>query len=487
MITVVGLGPGSKDALTIGVLEILKSNKNIYFRTEKHPNVKYLESMGVKFNTYDNFYEEYNNFDHIYKAIAEDLIKIYQQEGDLVYAVPGHPLVAEKSVTILLELCKENGIEARLMPSVSFVDAVIESLRIDPIEGVKIIDAFDIREQVMDKRLGVIITQVYNKFIASEVKLALCEYYSDDSDIYFVRAAGIQGEESIRKIKLYDLDRQEDIDYLTSIYIPKDLKGPKDFKDLINVMSTLRSENGCMWDLEQTHESLKRGLIEECYEVIEAIDEMDDNKLIEELGDVLFQVIFHAQIGKEEGYFNINDVVAAITEKMISRHPHIFSDVRVKDTDEILENWDKIKVKEKKFTSYTDELKHVPRCMPGLIRAEKVQKKAGKVGFDWDDVEPAMEKVIEELQEIKDVYKNSDVSKIQEEVGDLIFATVNIARLLDIDPEFAVNYTIDKFIKRFQFIEESGIKKGVDMKEMTLEEMETLWSESKKYNLSTKR
>jgi len=153
MITVVGLGPGSKDALTIGVLEILKSNKNIYFRTEKHPNVKYLESMGVKFNTYDNFYEEYNNFDHIYKAIAEDLIKIYQQEGDLVYAVPGHPLVAEKSVTILLELCKENGIEARLMPSVSFVDAVIESLRIDPIEGVKLIDAFDIGEKVMDKGL----------------------------------------------------------------------------------------------------------------------------------------------------------------------------------------------------------------------------------------------------------------------------------------------------------------------------------------------
>jgi len=242
-----------------------------------------------------------------------------------------------------------------------------------------------------------------------------------------------------------------------------------------------------MWDLEQTHESLKRGLVEECYEVIEAIDEMDDNKLIEELGDVLFQVIFHAQIGKEEGYFNINDVVAAITKKMIRRHPHIFSDVRVKNTDEILENWDEIKVKEKKFTSYTDELKHVPRCMPGLIRAEKVQKKAGKVGFDWDDVELAMEKVIEELQEIKDVYKNSDVSKIQEEVGDLIFATVNIARLLDIDPEFAVNYTIDKFIKRFQFIEESGIKKGIDMKEMTLEEMETLWSESKKYNLSTKR
>ncbi|MEG1256929.1 nucleoside triphosphate pyrophosphohydrolase [Clostridium sp.] len=487
MITVVGLGPGSKDALTIGVLEVLRNNENIYFRTEKHPNVDYLKSIGVKFNTYDKFYEKYNNFDDIYKAIAEDLIKTHIETGDLVYAVPGHPLVAEKSVTLLLELCEEQGIEIKLMPSVSFIDAVIESLKLDPIEGVKIIDAFDINEQVMDKRLGVIITQVYNKFIASETKLALCEYYNDDTDIYFVRAAGVEGEESIRKIKLYDLDRQEDIDYLTSIYIPKNLEETKDFQDLLNVISTLRSEEGCMWDLEQTHESLKKCLIEECYEVIEAIDEEDDEKLVEELGDVLLQVVFHAQIGKEDGYFNINDVISVITNKMINRHPHIFADTKVSDTKEILDNWDEIKVKEKKFDNYTDTLKHIPKCMPGLIRADKVQRKAGKVGFDWDNVEPAMEKVLEELQEIKDVYKTSDVSKIQEEVGDLIFATVNIARLLDIDPEFAVNYTIDKFIRRFEFIEESGIKRGVDIKTMSLEEMEILWSESKKYDLPLER
>ncbi|MEG0132872.1 MAG: nucleoside triphosphate pyrophosphohydrolase [Clostridium sp.] len=483
MITIVGLGPGSKDALTIGVLEILKGSENIYFRTEKHPNVDYLKSIGVKFNTCDKFYEKYNNFDEIYKAIAEDLIKLHAESGDLVYAVPGHPLVAERSVMLLLDLCKEKGIETKLMPSVSFVDAVIESLRLDPIEGIKIIDAFDIKEQVMDKRLGVIITQVYNKFIASETKLALCEYYKDDTEIYFVRAAGVEGEESIRKIKLYDLDRQEDIDYLTSIYIPKKIQETKDFQDLINVMSKLRSEDGCMWDLEQTHESLKRYLIEECYEVIEAIDEQDDEKIVEELGDVLLQVIFHAQIGKEDGYFNINDIISSITNKMINRHPHIFSNVKVNDTTEILDNWDTIKSEEKKFNSYTDTLKHIPKCLPGLIRADKVQRKAGKVGFDWKDVEPAMEKVLEELQEIKDVYKSSDVSKIQEEVGDLIFATVNIARLLDIDPEFAVNYTIDKFIRRFEFIEESGTKRGIDIKSMSLEEMENLWSEAKKYDL----
>ena len=480
MITVVGLGPGSKEALTVGVLETLKNSNRVFFRTEKHPNIEYLRQLGVNFNTYDSFYDKYNNFDDIYRAIAEDIIRIHDEEGDLVYGVPGHPLVAEKSVTILLRLCEERKIETKLMPSVSFVDAVIESLKLDPIEGLKIVDAFDINNQVMDKRMGVIVTQVYNKYIASETKLALCDYYKDDTEIYFVRAAGVQNQESIRKIKLYDLDRQEDIDYLTSIYIPKKIEEVKDFQDLLDVMSILRSEEGCMWDLQQTHESLKRALIEECYEVIEAIDEKDDEKLVEELGDLLFQVVFHSQIGSEEGYFNINEVIEGITNKMVKRHPHIFGDVKVKDTNEILDNWDSIKAKEQKIENYTDELKHVPKCLPGLIRADKVQRKAGKVGFDWNDVLPAMDKVAEELEEIKDVYKSEDMSKIQEEVGDLIFATVNIARLLDIDPEFAVNYTIDKFIRRFQFMEESGILKGQDLKTMSLEDQEKLWEEAKK-------
>lgn len=481
MITVVGLGPGSKEALTIGVLEALKNNSRVFFRTEKHPNVNYLKSLGIEFDTYDKFYEKFNSFDEIYLAIAKDLIRIHKEEGDLVYAVPGHPLVAEKSVTLLLELCKKEGIEAKLMPSVSFIDALIESLQLDPIEGVKVIDAFDIKNQVMDKRIGVIVTQVYNKFIASETKLALCDYYKDDTDIFFVRAAGVEGEESIRKIKLYDLDRQGDIDYLTSIYIPKKEDEVKDFQDLLQVMYTLRSEDGCMWDLEQTHESLKRALIEECYEVIEAIDENDEVKLVEELGDLLFQIIFHAQIGSEDGYFSIKDVIEGITTKMIDRHPHIFGDVEVRDTEEILDKWDEIKAKEQNIRSYTDELKHIPKCLPGLIRADKVQKKAAKVGFDWDNVEPAMEKVLEELQEVKDVYKSTEVSKIQEEVGDLIFAVVNVARLLDIDPEFAVNYTIDKFIKRFQYMEESGIRAGLDLKSMTLDQMDNLWNEAKQH------
>ena len=331
MIRVVGLGPGAIGSLTIETLELLKEGKKIYLRTEKHPTVDYLKSLSIQFETYDDRYEEYNNFDDVYRSIAEDLIQKHEIHGDIIYGVPGHPLVAETSVKLLIKMCEKNKIDIEILPAVSFIDAVIQSLKLDPIEGLKIIDAFDIKNQVLDKRVGLLITQVYNKSIATDVKIALLEYYKDDMEIYFVRAAGIKGLECTRKIKLYELDRQEDIDYLTSIFIPKELEATLDFQDLIGVINTLRDENGCSWDRLQTHESLKKCLIEECYEVLEAIDEKDEDKIIEELGDVLLQVVFHAQIGKEQGYFNINDVIKGVTSKMINRHPHIFKNIESKN------------------------------------------------------------------------------------------------------------------------------------------------------------
>jgi len=479
MIKVVGLGPGAIGSLTIETLEILKTSKKIYLRTEKHPTVDYLKSLSIQFETYDDRYSEYNNFDDVYKAICEDVIRKHEMYGDVIYAVPGHPLVAETSVKLLIKQCEENKIDIEILPAVSFIDAVIQSLKLDPIEGLKIIDAFDIKNQVLDKRVGLLITQVYNKFIATDVKLALQEYYKDDMEINFVRAAGVKGIENIRKIKLYELDRQDDIDYLTSIYIPKEPEATLDFQDLIGVMNTLRAENGCAWDREQTHETLKKYLIEECYEVLEAIDEQDEDKIIEELGDVLLQVIFHAQIGKEQGYFNINDVIKGITSKLINRHPHVFKNIENKSPQQVLESWENIKSVEKGFNNYTDTLKHVPKNLPGLMRANKVQEKAAKVGFDFECIEPAMEKVLEELKEVKDVYKGKNRAKIIEEVGDLVFSTVNVARMLDIDPEFAVNYTIDKFINRFQYIEENASNRNLDLKDMSLAEMDALWNESK--------
>ncbi|MGV1095904.1 bifunctional methyltransferase/pyrophosphohydrolase YabN [Clostridium perfringens] len=479
MLKIMGLGPGAYEALTIGALKELKNNKNIYFRTEKHPTVDFLKDEGIKFESYDHAYEKYDSFDDVYKYIAEDLITKIKDDEDLIYAVPGHPLVAEKSVINLIELCKENNIQYEVLPAVSFVDAMMEALQVDPIEGVKIIDAFDMKNQILDKRVGTIITQVYNNFIASEVKLRLLEGYEDDTEIIFVRAAGVEGLESIRKIPLYELDCQEDIDYLTSIYIPKDLGNKKDFQDLLDIIETLRNPGGCPWDREQTHESLKSALLEECYEVIDAIENEDEDALIEELGDVLLQVVFHASIGKEDGYFDIMDVIGGISNKMINRHPHVFGNEEANTSEQVLVNWDEIKKEEKGIKTLTEEMQNIAKSLPAATRAYKVQKKAKKVGFDWDDVNCAMDKVKEELNEIKEVYNCEDKSIIEGEVGDLLFACINVARFLEVDGELALDKTIKKFIKRFSYIENEAIKNNKNLKDMTLEEMDKLWEEAK--------
>lgn len=479
MLKIMGLGPGAYEALTIGALKELKNNKNIYFRTEKHPTVDFLKDEGIKFESYDHAYEKYDSFDDVYKYIAEDLITKIKDDEDLIYAVPGHPLVAEKSVVNLIELCKENNIQYEVLPAVSFVDAMMEALQVDPIEGVKIIDAFDMKNQILDKRVGTIITQVYNNFIASEVKLRLLEGYEDDTEIIFVRAAGVEGLESIRKIPLYELDWQEDIDYLTSIYIPKDLGNKKDFQDLLDIIETLRNPGGCPWDREQTHESLKSALLEECYEVIDAIENEDEDALIEELGDVLLQVVFHASIGKEDGYFDIMDVIGGISNKMINRHPHVFGNEEANTSEQVLVNWDEIKKEEKGIKTLTEEMQNIAKSLPATTRAYKVQKKAKKVGFDWDDVNCAMDKVKEELNEIKEVYNCEDKSIIEGEVGDLLFACINVARFLEVDGELALDKTIKKFIRRFSYIENEAIKNNKNLKDMTLEEMDKLWEEAK--------
>jgi tetrapyrrole methylase family protein/MazG family protein len=480
MLKIIGLGPGAPEELTIGAIKELKNSACVYLRTEKHPTVEFLKAEGIQFDTYDYVYENSNSFDEVYKTIAEDVVNKVKTSKDFIFAVPGHPLVAEKSVINIIELCKKNAIEYKILPAVSFVDAIMERLEIDPIEGVKIIDAFDMDNQILDKRIGTIITQVYNKFIASEVKLKLLDYYYDDTEIYYVRAAGVTGEEVIRKIPLFELDWQEDIDYLTSIYIPKVENNRKDFNDFIKIIETLRGENGCPWDREQTHESIKKCLIEESYEVLDAIENGDDDGLVEELGDVLLQVVFHAVIGKEDGYFNMSDIVEGICNKMINRHPHVFSTTKVNSSTEVLSNWDEIKKKEKDIKTLTEEMESIAKSFPALIRAYKIQNKAKKVGFDWDKIEDAMDKVEEELNEVKEVYNGGNRAKIEEEIGDLLFACVNVARFLNVDGELALNKTSDKFIRRFSYIERRIHEQGKSLNEMTLEEMDYLWNEAKK-------
>ena len=255
-------------------------------------------------------------------------------------------------------------------------------------------------------------------------------------------------------------------------------KSSYDVHDLLRIVSILRAPGGCPWDGEQTHVSLRRSLLEESCEVIEAINEESPAHLQEELGDVLLQVVFHADIEREEGRFNFDDVCDGICKKLIFRHPQVFGDVAVSGSDEVLANWEELKRKEKAQQTYTDTLTAVAKSLPALWRAEKVQKKAKKAGFDWDSVEGAVDKLSEELSELKEAIAQG--TNVTEELGDLLFAAVNVSRFVKADPEETLNGATEKFIARFAKVEQLALAQGKDMAQMSLDELDKLWEAAKR-------
>lgn len=249
--------------------------------------------------------------------------------------------------------------------------------------------------------------------------------------------------------------------------------------DLVDIIRILRSDGGCPWDIEQTHESIRKSLIEETYETIEAINKKSIPMLREELGDVLMQVIFHAQIETENGNFTIDDVADENAKKMIERHPHVFGTVSVDGVDDVLTNWDAIKRQTKNQKTVSDSIDSVPRELPALMRADKIQHKAAKVGFDWSDVSGALQKLSEEIDELKTAIEKKDSENAFEELGDVLFSAVNVSRFLDIDSEEALTCASDKFSERFRIVEALANERGIDMKNSTLEELDRLWDEAK--------
>lgn len=256
-------------------------------------------------------------------------------------------------------------------------------------------------------------------------------------------------------------------------------KSAYDMDDFRRIIEVLRSPGGCPWDIEQTHESIRRNLLEEAYEVCEAIDQKNPEHLREELGDLLLQIIFHTRIEEEKGAFNLDDVADSSCKKLIFRHPHVFGNVDVSGSEEVIKNWDELKKKEKSQTTVVKTMTDVAESLPALWRAEKIQNKARKVGFDWPEVSGAMDKLHEEIAELVEAQAEKDKAHIEEELGDLLFTAVNVARFSDIDPETALHKSCEKFIKRFEYIEAEAVKSGRELKDMTLEEMEVLYNACK--------
>lgn len=258
-----------------------------------------------------------------------------------------------------------------------------------------------------------------------------------------------------------------------------DFKDRYDINDLLKIMELLRSPGGCPWDAEQTHESIRNGFIEETYEVIEAINKNDRELLLEELGDVLLQVVFHAEIEKEKNSFDFSDVCDGICKKLVERHPHVFGTVNVENTDEVLKNWDDIKRKSKGQKTQGSSMLKVPKELPALMRAEKLQSKAKKVGFDWPEISGALDALESEIRELKEAMNTGNHDEIEGEMGDVLFSCVNVSRFLDVEPEFALTRSNEKFISRFLEVERLAAEQGINMKEKSIEELDELWNQAK--------
>ncbi len=252
--------------------------------------------------------------------------------------------------------------------------------------------------------------------------------------------------------------------------------------DLVQIIRLLRGEGGCPWDMQQTHQSIRNNVIEEAYEVADAVDTDDKAALCEELGDLLMQVVFHARMAEESGDFNLDQVADGVCQKLVHRHPHVFGTVKADTVGQVLDNWDAIKMEEKNQQTYTDTLLSVPRAFPGIMRAAKVQKRAAKVGFDWADSQGAWDKLKEEIDEVRAAEQSGNADDVAEEVGDLLFSVVNVTRFLKVDGEEAISKATDKFISRFDKMEQLAVSKGLNLKDLSLEQMDALWDEIKQHS-----
>ena len=512
MITIVGLGPGAVGNLSLETMGFLKKGPQVILRTAVHPTVAELERQGVQFSSCDDLYEQAESFEEVYNAVVARVVAA-AAAADVVYAVPGSPLVAEKTVVLLREKAKELGIKLTIKPSMSFLDLAYVELGIDPIAGLRIIDAQDYEAVGDAGKYPLMITQVYSELVAADLKLSLMEKLPDESEIYFLRNLGLLDEEC-RALPLYELDRQEHIDHLTSVYVPPLAEETEagvvyfgedeeetdatetgmlettagtvgylqalddfDIMPLADVMRTLREPGGCPWDREQTHASIRSNMIEEVYEYLEAVDDEDIDGMREELGDVLMQVVFHARMAQEAGNFDLQDVIDEVTDKLIRRHPHVYGETKVNNSADVLVNWEAIKKVEKQERKHV--LDGVAKGLPALLKAYKLQGKAAKVGFDWDDRAAVWDKVQEELCELQDALQQKDKAAAEAELGDVLFALVNYARHCGIEPEVALNGTNNRFAKRFAHVEACVENSGKDWQAFTLAELDKFWDEAK--------
>ena len=474
-VVVAGLGPAGPELLTAQVRRAIDRIPERWLRTTRHPSASVVtEPKGA----YDELYDRLPTFPDVYAAIVESLVARAAAAGEVLYAVPGSPLVAERTVELLVG---DDRVDVEVLAGLSFLDLAWARLGVDPVAaGVRLVDAAQFAAGAAGERGPLLVGQCWSAGVLSAVKLAVDDPDGrDPGDVTILHHLGLP-DERVETVPWAEMDRAVAADHLTSLWVPR-LAAPvagelARFADLVR---TLRDR--CPWDREQTHASLSRHLIEEAYEVIEAIDEVSADRaayphLEEELGDLLFQVVFHATLAAEAGEFTLADVARAVHDKLVRRHPHVFGEVEAVTAGAVIANWEEAKRAEKGRASLMDG---IPGALPSLLFAWKVQGRAASVGFDWPDAGGPMAKVAEELAELAAAAAAGDAPARSDELGDLLFAAVNVARHLDVDPDTALRAASDKFRLRFEAVERLATARGLRMPDLDLAGLDALWDEAK--------
>lgn len=455
---------GDAKTLTLGALKKMEQAKEVILQTGEIPAAAELVKRGIKYSTLDELYLKAMDFDELGALTVEYL---RDKEG-VVFCVMG-------SITgnSLAQAVIENVDVEEVIPGVSFAENAISAcglfedfLQESP--AAAFVDKYFLPDE------PVVITEVDSEFRASDIALKLLEFYPPDYEVYLVRGSDCEC------VTLRELPNKLGWSYACSIVVPGTYFMDKEkflFIDLIRIMSKLRDPDGCPWDRKQTHKSLRKYLLEECYEVLNAIDAEDDYALMDELGDLLLQVVFHARIAEERSVFMPEDVTTAICKKLINRHTHIFGSDECNTAEDVHDLWEKNKREEKGQTTYTEALKDSEQMLSAIMRAEKIQKKAAAVGFDFPSYEGALEKLHEEMRELESDIANK--KELEEESGDVLFAAINVFRHLGINGDVALNMACKKFINRFELMESEAVSLGKDLSKLTLEEQDLLYNKAK--------
>ncbi len=477
-ITLLGLGPGDPKLLTREAWTLLESATEIYLRTRQHPVVDDLPP-GLELHSFDPLYERLDSFEAVYAQIVEQVLALGKRPGGVIYAMPGHPFVAETTGPEIYQRAIAMGLPVRVCEGISFIEPVFSALGLDPFPQTALVDALALlaaHHPPFPPDSPALIAQIYDAHIASEVKLTLTNLYPDTHPVKLVHAAGTD-QQVVENLHLYQIDRSHHIALTTALYLPP-LGEYTSFESLQEIAAHLRAPEGCPWDQKQTTQSMRPHLMEEAYELLAALDTGDPSKIQEELGDLLLVLTMLLQIGEEDGDFDSAAAIQGISAKLIHRHPHVFGDLKVSGEEAVLVNWERLKAQERAANGQEGKslLEGVSIALPALNQAQEYQDRAARVGFDWTEIGGVLDKIQEEVAEIQAA---GDVAERAAELGDLFFALVNLARWHRLDAESALRAANERFRQRFAWVERAARDQGRQLADMTLAEMDALWEQAK--------